>query len=731
MQIRTRWNIRVRGVRLAAAALAAAFAAACAPPAPRVAPHVQPAVTYAEKVGWILRLEDQRILRAPEPSPVAAPAPVTGRRRGRGPAVAPAPPPARPDLLALLADPDARIRRRAALAVGRVGLPEGVGPLVTLLADPEPEVRQMAAFALGLIGDRKAVTPLVAALHDPSRLVQGSAAQALGLIGDPAAAAPIGQLVGGIVRSGALAAVGPDAMAGDRHTEACVFQLGVSALARLHAYAAFAAAVLSPGGQPLVRWWPVAYALQWLDDPRGEPALMTLVRADGVWTRAFAARGLGALKDRAAVEPLLDLVHAAGTSLPPAIEAVRALGEIGDPRAAPVLIPLIENLKTDPGLRLEAVNALGFIRAPGVVDALLDMVSDESPAVRGAALQAVARQDADDFMLVLSGLTPDRQWTVRAALASALRELPAARAVPRLLPMLGDHDLRVVAAVLRALVALRAPGIDGMLLERLKSPDPYIRKTAAEGLGRLKPPDAAPALAAAYRQGLGDSTYVARAAALEALARYGAGAATATLKTALADKDWAVRVKAAELLHRLDPTFDAAAAIRPAPTIWTAATYASPQLVDPQVSPEMYIDTAKGTIEIELAVLDAPLTVQNLIDVARRGFFDHVPIARVVPDFVVQGGDPRGDGDGGPGYTIRDELNERLYAPGTVGMALDWRDTGGSQFFICLSPQPRLDAGYTVFGQVVSGMDVVDRLQPGDVIEDVRIWNGRQMIGEP
>ncbi len=100
---------------------------------------------------------------------------------------------------------------------------------------------------------------------------------------------------------------------------------------------------------------------------------------------------------------------------------------------------------------------------------------------------------------------------------------------------------------------------------------------------------------------------------------------------------------------------------------------------------------------------------------ARKGFFNGLQIHRVVPNFVVQDGDPRGDGEGGPGYTIRDELNERPYLRGTVGMALDWRDTGGSQFFITHSPQPHLDARYTVFGHVVNGMEVVDRIQQGDV----------------
>jgi cyclophilin family peptidyl-prolyl cis-trans isomerase len=130
-----------------------------------------------------------------------------------------------------------------------------------------------------------------------------------------------------------------------------------------------------------------------------------------------------------------------------------------------------------------------------------------------------------------------------------------------------------------------------------------------------------------------------------------------------------------------------------------------------------------------MAVLDAPLTCLNFMTLARKGFFTGATWHRVVPNFVVQDGDPRGDGEGGPGYTIRDEINERPYLRGTLGMALDWADTGGSQFFLTHSPQPHLDARYTVFGQVVGGLDVLDRIQPGDAITRVRVWDGKTMTG--
>jgi cyclophilin family peptidyl-prolyl cis-trans isomerase len=220
-----------------------------------------------------------------------------------------------------------------------------------------------------------------------------------------------------------------------------------------------------------------------------------------------------------------------------------------------------------------------------------------------------------------------------------------------------------------------------------------------------------------------DLLYDVRAAAIEALSNYGPAAGVPALKTALGDKDWAVRVRAAELLKKLDPSVDALHAIRPAPE-GRPVNYDALVVVNPAVSPHVFIETDKGNIEIELDVLDAPLTCENFIALARKGYFNGLMFHRVVADFVVQTGDPRGDGSGGPGYTIRDELNQEAYSRGTVGMALAWKDTGGSQFFITHSPQPHLDARYTVFGRVVSGMEVVDTITQWDVMKSVRVWDG-------
>jgi cyclophilin family peptidyl-prolyl cis-trans isomerase/HEAT repeat protein len=690
-----------------------AVSAGCAttpPPPPAVVP-------FETKMSWILRFEDQRILRD-----VAAPIPPPPATQGGRNVVPPPPPP--PDLIRLLDDEEARIRRRAAIAVGRVGLPEAVPALVRLLqSDADAEVRQMAAFSLGLIGDQSAVEPLRAAVADPLPLVAGRAAEALGLLNDTASAPAIGKMVATHVA--AAAAVAPDDARAEVGAAADAFKLGVYALARLKNYDALAASVLGPDGQPRLQWWPVAYALQRIEDKRALPALLTLAGVESTHTRTFAVKGLGGLRDPSAVPVLLPLIEPSRATSGTTIEAIRAMGRIGDARGEPVLTKLLYTRGLNPMVRAETLLALGESAGTVSIDAFVDFMGDPLPTVRLAALQAFAKRDDDTFLTVLSGLDPDSHWSVRAGLATILGSKEPARSLPRLTPMLADGDARVVPSVLTAMTKLKAPGMAKILFEHLEKEDVGIRAAAAANIGELKPEGGVDALVAAYKRGEADLVIDTRAAALEAVSKYGGPAAVPLLRTALGDKDWAVRVKAADLLKTIDPSIETAHAIRPAP-VANRAIYEGPSLTAPPVSPHVYIETDKGTIEIELDVLDAPLTASNFITLARKGYFDGLTFHRVVPNFVIQGGDPRGDGDGGPGYTIRDELNQEPYLRGTVGMALAWRDTGGSQFFITHGPQPHLDARYTVFGRVISGMEVVEAINQGDIIKGIRIWDGVQ-----
>src|SRR5437870_13287826 len=126
-----------------------------------------------------------------------------------------------------------------------------------------------------------------------------------------------------------------------------------------------------------------------------------------------------------------------------------------------------------------------------------------------------------------------------------------------------------------------------------------------------------------------------------------------------------------------------------------------------------------GDVSVEVYGADVTITVNKCLTLARTGYYRGRRFHRVVTNFVAQDGDPRDDGNGGPGYAIRDEMNRQRYERGAVGMALSGPDTGGSQYFITHSPQPHLDGHYTVFGRVIDGFDVLDRLVQGDLIARV------------
>jgi cyclophilin family peptidyl-prolyl cis-trans isomerase/HEAT repeat protein len=655
---------------------------------------------YEQKFAALLRLEDERQLRS-----------------GGG------------DLLQLMQDPDPRLRRRAALAAGRVKLPEALPVLTTLLSsDPDPEVEQMAAFAIGLIGDASASDALTRALAEPNPVIQGRAAEALGLIGQKAAAPAIGAMMAVHVNAGALNEVRPDELDFPLSPAVEAVRLGLYALVRLGAYDTLASTVLDGTGQPRNKWWPIAYALQRIGDPRAATPLIALSQSDGQFTRAFAVRGLAATKDQRVPNILFGLIGNAKETNAVRIQAIRGVAAMNAAAAATPLMRILSTPNADANLQLEAITALAALRARGTTDLFIDLASSRSPSIRAAALRGLARVDPDTFLSAMSGLDPDAHWSVRASLAATLGELGKERSEASLTKMLTDTDKRVLPAVLEALVKIGAGNARQAALDHLTNDDPVVRAAAARGLATLKAQGVTAALTTALETSRRDGSYVARTAILEALTTLDPPAAQPQLVAALADRDWALRVRAAELLRKLNPAADVSS-MRPAPAPTVPELAAVDGFVAPPVSPSAYIDTDKGTIQVELAVIDAPRTVANFIALVRKGYFNGVSLHRVVPDFVVQDGDPRGDGEGGPGYTIRDELSQRPFLRGTVGMALDWADTGGSQFFITHSPQPHLDARYTVFGQVVAGMETVDRLSQWDTIVRIRVWDGVSWVG--
>jgi cyclophilin family peptidyl-prolyl cis-trans isomerase len=132
--------------------------------------------------------------------------------------------------------------------------------------------------------------------------------------------------------------------------------------------------------------------------------------------------------------------------------------------------------------------------------------------------------------------------------------------------------------------------------------------------------------------------------------------------------------------------------------------------------------TTKGVIKFKFYTKDAPNTVNRMVELISKGFYNGLTFHRVVPGFVVQGGDPQGNGTGGSGTKLKAEFNDRHHQEGSVAMARSQDpDSADSQFYICLAPQPSLDHHYTVFGQVIDGMDVVRNIQVGDKMTSVTV----------
>jgi HEAT repeat protein len=255
--------------RVLGAGCAAKTAPAPIPPAPSAIPA--PVIPIERKAAWILRLEQQRILSDPS---VGA------------------------DLVALMKDADPGVRRRSALALGRIGDTSVVPTLVAALSDSEEAVRGTAAFSLGLLADPQAVPALQTALGDSSAIVRGRAAEGLGLIGAAASGAPSAVATAAASCPAAMAAIGPDVEAPQSaDIEAC--KLAIFALVRLRNYDALAKVVLNDKQQPVSSWWPVAFALQRSNDARAADALASLVSVSGVYTPAFAIRGLAESQETA------------------------------------------------------------------------------------------------------------------------------------------------------------------------------------------------------------------------------------------------------------------------------------------------------------------------------------------------------------------------------------------------------------------------------------------------
>jgi cyclophilin family peptidyl-prolyl cis-trans isomerase len=311
----------------------------------------------------------------------------------------------------------------------------------------------------------------------------------------------------------------------------------------------------------------------------------------------------------------------------------------------------------------------------------------------------------------------------RLVRAEAIRSYGVANLTKRA-PELGDiarsdKDPMMRAAAVEALGNLKDASVLPLLPPALRDPDFSVAATAVTSIGQQKDKTAVPALMDAYRARPERQFVDVQLEVVRVLGELGAVEAQPLLTEATTHEDVRVRVAAVESLKKLG---------LPAPELPSERSFheasfdrARKKLLAPPCGiRHAVILTKHGPIEVELFGDDAIQTVANFINWAKTGFYKKLTLHRVVPNFVVQGGDPRGDGWGDAGFTIPSEVSRHHYDEGYLGIADSGKDTGSCQFFITLSPQRQLDGRYTIFGRVTKGMENVWKIDQADQF-DVKI----------
>jgi len=609
--------------------------------------------------------------------------------------------------------PNSLHRSRIALALGRIGphtffdsngngerdpneRQAGVEDLALLANDRDASVRVATAFALGQIADQTSTDTLLQLAGDrDSADVAAEAVEGLSKLAPKLALASYARFTTEDQREGVRARA-IRYLFRFRSDEA-------SAIAA-NALASPSASIRQEG----------AYALARRAYPPGRARLELLISDANVLTRAYVARALGAI---AAPESLPVLIGALADPHP----WVRTNAVVAIARAATKTPAIASNAQDavrviaaaedpDSGVRASAIEALGYYasKMDTARKKLLEISTSGSRWERELAAGAIAKQLIDEKLLPadLTGWAKVRVLEAASAVSDRLRAQYAKEAEPLVrassISTIPDDKVAANLALIRA---------------ALDDPDVIVRGYAIDRYSKSQDAAKLATLNAAEERARRDRQDDARLSAIRGLGEIDYPDRETFLRGLLHDSDPIVRRIAADLIEqKLNKR-------RPQFTPLPVDRKDYPQIVEWARQPHTAtIHMSRGNIEVALLTQDAPMTTWNFAQLASNHFFDNTSFMRVVPNFVIQGGDPRNDMEGSPGYSIRDEINLQKYTRGAVGMALSGPDTGGSQFFITHSPQPHLDGGYTIFGRVTDGLNaVVDPTERGDRVESIVI----------
>ena len=650
-------------------------------------------------------------------------------------------------LISLLTDPDAAVRERAVHAFGSTQDTSVINLLVDrLVNDGEPKVQLEAAFAIGQAAGQ---------LSSPrrERLAHELIWTRLDQLRGPASggAGPAERLIEEIGKFGTETAL-TDLMRRFGNEEPPV-----------HGHAL----VMS-----LAR-----FAIRGIVAEEGVLHLLKLIKPPDAarWEAVYALQRIGdhpILKN--SIEEIAKLTLHADPLV--RMHSATILGKVKNENVS--LIPLQKLADSDPDwrVRVNALKALGNLTLdgkPGIIETFRRSFFDGNMNVALTALSVfgtagLRKDSANASAQVFSDLeriAANREngflWQLQAEAASAVAALEGGAAIPIITPR-GSPRRPLDARLLVALGTTGSPEAAPLLSRYLGQADPVLYRSALEGFQILveknrsnrgliqKMYDAGIAALSVHDMAivttaasiLGDSLLLRPAAAprlAETLERLRVPDDVEAIQEIAATLGKLKEQSAVDALRKQleQPDRSVVRACASALKSITGRSYTSevPTFFEPLFTdfdfaylnalPEtvrVKMETIRGDVMMELYKQAAPFTVMTFLKLAtQKAFYRGLVFHRVVPNFVIQGGDPRGDGWGGPGYSIRSEFSTRTYERGSVGIASAGKDTEGSQFFITQSPQPHLDGRYTNFGKVISGMDAVDKIQVDDHIFDVKI----------
>lgn len=651
------------------------------------------------------------------------------------------------------------------------------GKLVAALSDVDPLVRKQGALAFASIQDTNVIHLLVDLLHDPDLSVQFHAALA---IGQTAGALTTGRKE---ALEHDLIWRRLDLIAGSNPERAQTEDLLIEEIGKFGTLKAlddlvlrYGGSVSSPRGAALLM--SIArFAIRGIVSSSGTGFVINVVkRGEGFpWSAVYALQRIGNRPEvLAEIEGLIPLWRHRNPMV--RMHLATLLGKLRDEQSS--MDPLRRLAESDPDwrVRVNAFRALSNFRIdrdPEIIDAYRRAFLDRDMNVRIASIKAFGESQARPDSMpevrktfsLLENMAVNKDdefvWQIQAEAAEAIAKRDPSRAIRLITPADDDPHPKLTA---RQLIALGHAGRSGSLTviqPFCQSENSEVAAAALEGLENLarNNPRSDTILQETFHESvraldsedlpriglaagiLGDSLFrrfeivpplVASLANLrppdhteaiqsimDALKSIGDERAVPALERQLNQPDLQIRTRAAAALEAITGRSYMSQNLQ-----WFEPLYADYDFAFLSALPDtvpMTLETIRGNIQVELYKNAAPFTVMSIIKLTRqRGFYRGLTFHRVVPNFVIQGGDPLGSGWGGPGYSIRSEFSMLRFERGSLGMASSGKDTEGCQFFITHSPQPHLDGRYTVFGKVLSGMEIVDAIQVDDHIFDFK-----------